>query len=181
MSITTQTSTLTETEFYIRLKVFLGKVEGNVPQFIQKALVVMLCSILCISICTANENIDMEKFKKWDFSIEQKKRCSGSNQIGNNDCIDQEYKKYDTELNRLYKLLIDNLINPKPLKASQLAWIKFRDLSCKYELSGLDENGSLPPYEEAACLINLTEKRILDLKRYFTLTYDGSPPRKQKK
>jgi uncharacterized protein YecT (DUF1311 family) len=152
----------------------------NISLLIQKALVVMLCSILCIPICTANENISQEEFEKWDFALEQKKRCSVSNQIGNNDCIDQEYKKSDAELNRLYKLLINDLVNPKPLKASQLAWIKFRDLSCKYELSGLASKGSLNAYQSLACLIDLTEKRIIDLKIYSTWTYDGSPPRKQK-
>ncbi|TAN70253.1 MAG: DUF1311 domain-containing protein [Methylobacter sp.] len=147
--------------------------------FIKKSLAVILCSTLCVSLCTANENIDQEKFKKWDFAIEQKKRCSISNQIGNNDCISREYKVSDTELNRLYKLLINDLIDPKPLKKAQLAWIKFRDLSCKHQLSGLGEDGSVSAYSKIACLINLTEKRILDLKTYSTWTYDGSPPRKR--
>ncbi|WP_411725858.1 lysozyme inhibitor LprI family protein [Methyloglobulus sp.] len=112
------------------------------------------------------------------FCIRSKKRCSVSNQIENNDCINHEYKVSDTELNRLYKLLINDLVNPEPLKKSQLAWITFRDLSCKYELSGLTSEGSLNAYGRLACLIDLTEKRILDLKVYSTWTYDGSPPRK---
>lgn len=151
----------------------------SIATFLKKPITVILFSSLCASLCTANENTDQEKFNKWDFAIEQKKRCSISNQIENNDCISREYNISDAALNRTYKLLINHLIDPKSLKKAQLAWIKFRDLSCNYELSGLGEDGSLPPYERAACLINLTEKRILDLKVYSTWTYDGSPPRKR--
>ncbi|MGB7815557.1 MAG: lysozyme inhibitor LprI family protein [Methylotenera sp.] len=142
------------------------------------ALLFFLINIFLVSFCNADERLSQEEFDKWNFSSEQVKRCGVSNMLANNDCINHEFKTSNAELNRLYKLLVKNLISPKLLKESQLAWVKFRDKTCAYEISGLSEDGSLPFYQKTACLINLTEKRILDLKMYLSWTYDGSPPRK---
>ena len=98
----------------------------------------------------------------WDLAEPHKVRCSSSNQIGNNFCIADEYKTTDIELNKLYKKLLLALADPKPLKKSQQKWLSFRDAQCKLIVG--EENGSEYPYSINACLIDLTEKRILDLK-----------------
>lgn len=50
----------------------------------------------------------------------------------------------DTELNTLYKKQMSYLTSPEDktkLKKSQLAWIKFRDATCYYEVTS--EGGSM--------------------------------------
>jgi uncharacterized protein YecT (DUF1311 family) len=154
--------------------------------FSTKILSFVLACILFNSLCSASESLSQQEVEQWNFSSEQVKRCSVSNMVENNDCINHELKISNDKLNQIYKLLNSELVNPKFLRESQLAWIKFRDESCGYELSGLYENGSLrlegssiALFQNAACLINLTEKRTLDLKVYHSWTYDGSPPRRQ--
>lgn len=152
--------------------------------FIESTLSFLLISTLLTTFCDAEETFSQEELDKWEFSRKQVEKCGVSDMVANNDCISRELKVSNTELNRIYGLLKSELINPKLLKQSQLAWIQFRDKSCSYELSGLTGNGTLPlngsiaVFQETACLINLTEKRILDLKTYYSWTYDGSPPRK---
>ena len=95
-----------------------------------------------------------------------------------NICLPNEYKKIDKKLNTTYQILTHLLWDQSKLRASQSAWIKFRDLTCKFEISGIDEDGSYHPYAENACLIDLTEKRIRDLEEYLSRDCDGCPPRK---
>lgn len=175
--MTITVSTLTEEQFYTTEYRAPSPIPLICPFLPKQIIAIIFCFVLSSVVCKADESKDYD-INKWDFSLNQKKRCSVSNQVENNICIQREYKASDAELNRLYKLLINDLVNSKPLKESQLSWIRFRDKACIYELSGLGEDGSLPFYQKTACLIDLTEKRILDLKVYFTWTYDGSPPRK---
>lgn len=57
--------------------------------------------------------------------------CLESNQstAGMVNCADEAYKKWDVELNKVYKELLSLLDtdSQKKLKESQKAWIKFRD------------------------------------------------------
>ena len=76
-----------------------------------------------------------------------------------------QYKKADKELNRVYGLLVKKLdANEKQaLAASEKAWIQFRDLECKFECMD-EEGGSIHGMMYAACLTQLTEKHIEELK-----------------
>ena len=49
------------------------------------------------------------------------------------DCADEAYKKWDKEMNRAYKRLMEQLDDKgkAELKASQLKWIEYRDLETK--------------------------------------------------
>jgi uncharacterized protein YecT (DUF1311 family) len=49
------------------------------------------------------------------------------------------------------------------LKASERAWIKFRDAECLYETVG-DEGGSIYPTDYSNCLTTLTDLRTKQLK-----------------
>ncbi len=100
----------------------------------------------------------------WDYASEQKQKCSKGNMIELNFCLGNEFKKSDTELNQVYKTLSNALKNPEPLKNTQRAWVKFRDLHCEFIVPSSSE-GSEIPYSRNACLIDITEKRILDLKQ----------------
>lgn len=96
-----------------------------------------------------------------------------------NACLSQEYTRVDQKLNASYARLVNSLRDPASLRKSQAAWIRFRDLTCEYENSGIGKDGSLYPYAQAACNIDLTEKRLRDLDRYLEWNCNGCPPRKR--
>lgn len=75
------------------------------------------------------------------------------------------YKKADTELNKVYKELLSILDkNEKPLLIqAEKDWVKFRDSHCKFETSQY-EGGSIQPLIYSTCLEELTEKRIAEIK-----------------
>ena len=82
------------------------------------------------------------------------------NAIANND-----FKKADAELNKVYKELMKDL-NEKERKlliAAQKNWLNFRDSHCKFEVIEY-EGGSIQPLIYATCLTDCTNKRIEDLK-----------------
>lgn len=99
----------------------------------------------------------------WDFATPNKKKCSKNNQIENNFCLAEEYRASDSKLNKVYNKLHSALANPKPLEKSQKTWLKFRDSQCRF-IVGEPHEGSEYSYSLDACLIDLTEKRILDIK-----------------
>lgn len=82
------------------------------------------------------------------------------NQIANND-----FKKADAELNKLYKqvMKILNENEKKLMIIAQKDWLKFRDSHCKFEIVQYD-GGSIQPLLYSTCLTEQTNKRIEDLK-----------------
>lgn len=79
-------------------------------------------------------------------------------------CADRSYKAADKKLNRVYQQLKPKLgrSQQKKLVSAQLAWIKFRDNTCKFR-SSFAEGGTLEPVLELGCLADVTEKRVQDL------------------
>lgn len=86
------------------------------------------------------------------------------NQSDMNQCAGKAYKAADTELNRVYNNYRARLeeTDKRKLKDVQLAWIKFRDLSCEFESSSV-EGGSVHPYISLSCLAKVTRTRIQQL------------------
>lgn len=132
---------------------------------------VILLALLCTSVPAFAGD-------EWDFSMPHKNRCSDGGQLQMNECLAGEFKKVDAQLNADYKRLLAVLENPSKLKKAQSAWLRFRDADCEYASSGLGQEGSLSPFAQAACFIDLTEKRIRDLHRYIEWDCNGCPPRK---
>jgi uncharacterized protein YecT (DUF1311 family) len=99
---------------------------------------------------------------EWDFASPHKAECDAGNQLENSSCLSFAYNATDAKLNQLYKILVSALADPKPLIAAQRAWLKFRDAQCKFITGEYDGSGH--SYSQNACLIDLTEKRILDLR-----------------
>ena len=82
-----------------------------------------------------------------------------------NAIADNDFKKADAELNKVYKELIKDL-NEKERKlliTAQKNWLNFRDSHCKFEVIEY-EGGSIQPLLYATCLTDCTHKRIEDLK-----------------
>ncbi len=107
----------------------------------------------------------------WDFAQKSKNSCSAGGQRQMNICLSEEYEKSDRRLNDKYGELVNIIKNVKmadhsDLVKSQRAWIKFRDLECKFR--NPPHNGSLYNFSQFSCLIDMTEKRIKDLERYIS-------------
>lgn len=133
--------------------------------------VVLVCSALMPSAAVHSQD------DKWDFAAPHKQRCSLGTMLDMNQCLADEYKKVDARLNDLYRRLIGSHADPSLLRKSQAAWIRFRDLDCEYASSGISADGSLRPFSDNACRIDLTEKRIRDLDGYLGLGgCNGCPP-----
>ena len=77
-----------------------------------------------------------------------------------NQCPADAYKREDVRLNTLYKQLVglSDKAEAARLKQIQLAWIRFRDLHCRYEKSRY-EGGSMAPLVYFNCLRDLTRQR----------------------
>jgi uncharacterized protein YecT (DUF1311 family) len=112
----------------------------------------------------------------WDFAAPHKERCSHGGQQQMNRCLGSEYHKVDARLNAAYKRLLALLEDPSKLRKAQAAWLRFRDRTCEYANSGIGE-GTLYPFAQAACYIDLTEKRIRDFQQYLEWDCNGCPPR----
>ena len=114
----------------------------------------------------------------WDFSAPHKARCSEGGQQQMNSCLAIEAEKADARLNEAYQGLVRALEDPSKLRKAQGAWLRFRDLTCEYENSGIGKAGSLYPFAQSACRIDLTEKRLRDLQQYIEWECNGCPPRR---
>jgi uncharacterized protein YecT (DUF1311 family) len=82
-----------------------------------------------------------------------------------NRCAEAEYQAADARLNAAYGTLMAALNDAgfrAKLKASQRAWIEFRDRECTYETAD-NEGGSIHPMVYAGCLARLTRQRTMEL------------------
>jgi uncharacterized protein YecT (DUF1311 family) len=79
-------------------------------------------------------------------------------------CAADRYKAADQKLNQAYQALRGRLSaqQKEMLKASQTAWIRFRDLECEFSVSGAG-GGSIGPMLTAQCLAQRTEQRSREL------------------
>lgn len=81
-----------------------------------------------------------------------------------NVCFGEEEQKADKELNQVYQQFLKaDSRHKKQLIQSELAWIKFRDLECKFQSLSF-EGGTLENQEYSRTFIRLTKERIQHLK-----------------
>ena len=80
-------------------------------------------------------------------------------------CASIELETADKELNRVYGSYRGRLNTQQQtqIRDVQLAWIRYRDLSCKYEASGV-EGGSAHGLILSNCLARMTTERTRELK-----------------
>ena len=81
-----------------------------------------------------------------------------------NQCAAQELEREDKKINATYKDLRSKLDSEQQneLKNVQLAWIKYKDLTCKFE-SGGAAGGSMYSMILASCLAEKTRQRNAEL------------------
>ncbi|HEX8147238.1 MAG TPA: lysozyme inhibitor LprI family protein [Pyrinomonadaceae bacterium] len=85
-------------------------------------------------------------------------------------CARREYEAADAELNKAYNRLAGILDAEEKalLKASELAWIKYRDSNCTFESSQY-AGGTMRPMIESFCLARVTRARAAELKEQYEL------------
>lgn len=98
---------------------------------------------------------------EWNLAKPQRDKCEALKSNQHNLCLADEYIAVDLKLNNLYKKLYSTLADPKLLQKSQTDWLKFRDSHCEFSIGTIA--GHEHSYAVNACLIDLTEKRILDI------------------
>ncbi|MGO3843685.1 MAG: lysozyme inhibitor LprI family protein [Alcaligenes pakistanensis] len=88
-----------------------------------------------------------------------------------NQCVNNEYKSTDAELNKLYKeistRLKDDGDNLKALRNAQRAWVSFRDAECDFA-AFKTQGGSVHPMLITSCRNELTQTRVKDFKTYLS-------------
>ncbi len=98
--------------------------------------------------------------------------CKAANtQIEMNYCADLSFKAADQELNQIYQQLRNtfkqtkqNTQEPQLINA-QLAWLRYRDLDCKFSTDRF-KGGSMAPLIYSGCKETLTKQRTTILKNY---------------
>jgi uncharacterized protein YecT (DUF1311 family) len=91
--------------------------------------------------------------------------CSDSKtQLQMNECAAAQFSKLDKEMNAAYTAYRAQLDveQERQFKAVQLAWLKLRDLTCKFESSGV-EGGSVHPFILLSCLAGKTRLRLKEI------------------
>lgn len=103
-----------------------------------------------------------------------------SSTAGMNNCTNEARNKWDGEMNRFYRLLMDRLDAEESakLKQAQRAWIKFRDSEFEYINAVYHRPmvGSIYTNIAAADKSEVVKKRALELEGYYNiLLIRGSP------
>jgi uncharacterized protein YecT (DUF1311 family) len=84
-------------------------------------------------------------------------------------CLKEGYRRWDTELNRVYKELMSKLA-PKEqgtLKESQIAWLKQRDETFKLlQIIYAKKDGTMFLTMKAADRVDIVQKRAMELSSY---------------
>jgi len=84
------------------------------------------------------------------------------------DCMDDEWKKSDAELNRVYQ---ESLKKLKPeqaalLKKAQRAWLTYRGAQCEADYK-MFTGGTAAPLALIQCRVSLTQERTKTLKHTY--------------
>ncbi len=111
------------------------------------------------------------------FAQEEKYMCDTGGMVQMGQCMADQFKKLDQELNDLYKELTRVLVEPKGIRNAQRAWLRFRDAECSDDVMQLGA-GSLYPYAYNSCMIEFTKERIRHLRWHLAQDCNGCPPRK---
>lgn len=97
--------------------------------------------------------------------------CEGNgSQAEASGCAHREFQAADAELNKAYNRMAGVLDADEKalLKASELAWIKYRDSNCTFESSQY-AGGTMRPMIESFCLARVTKARTAELQEQYEL------------
>lgn len=96
-------------------------------------------------------------------------------------CLDIKIQKTDAILNKKYRLLKDDLVDPSDLVKSQRSWIAYRNSECVYQSSGTvcnSGNRGMCDISSGICKMRLTCERVMLLREHIKAKCNGCPARK---
>ncbi|MDT8989687.1 lysozyme inhibitor LprI family protein [Curvibacter sp. APW13] len=134
------------------------------------------CLLVLLALAAISQSA-MSREGDFIFAEKQKAICSAGGQSEMNQCMAIEYRKVDRRLNSLYMELTSVLEDARGIRASQRAWLKYRDAECSDDVMQLGQ-GSLQPYAYHSCMIEFTEERIRHLRWHLAQDCNGCPARK---
>jgi uncharacterized protein YecT (DUF1311 family) len=120
---------------------------------IKRILLFLLILLMIISVSIAQESESKDPCEDAMTTIEMQ------------ECLDQQYQKWDAKLNLAYKEIRSKLTAARKtkLKEAQLAWIAFRDKSAEFEASE-EEGGPMYSLVYISVMASLTEQRVENLR-----------------
>jgi uncharacterized protein YecT (DUF1311 family) len=129
-----------------------------------KTRTTMLCALLAALLLTAAAGAKTQKERQLQPCEERGSQAEASG------CARREFQAADAELNKAYNRLAGVLDAEEKalLKASELAWIKYRDTNCTFESSQY-AGGTMRPMIESFCLTRVTRARTAELKEQYEL------------
>lgn len=98
---------------------------------------------------------------------------------GMTDCNEKEYSEWDAQLNNNYNALMKILDNKQKaaLKASQVQWLKFRDLEFATSASIYEKmDGTMYIPMSVASRSRVVRDRAIELLQYYRLMREEDPP-----
>ena len=129
-----------------------------------KTRTTMLCALLAALLLTAAAGAKTQKERQIQPCEERGSQAEASG------CAHREFQAADAELNKAYNRLAGVLDAEEKalLKASELAWIKYRDTNCTFESSQY-AGGTMRPMIESFCLTRVTRARTAELQEQLEL------------
>lgn len=116
--------------------------------------------VLCLSNASLAEEYKLSK--KYSDCMDR----TGGATVPMRECIAEETKRQDAQLNRVYKQLMASLspARKKQLQNAQRAWIKFRDLNCGFYAD--PEGGTMALVAADDCYLTMTAERVNELESF---------------
>ncbi|MFL6660518.1 MAG: lysozyme inhibitor LprI family protein [Massilia sp.] len=109
----------------------------------------------------------------------EQSRCNfNGSQHDINDCAALTFQKADKDMNLLYQRQLKKLgkVNQERLRASQRAWLAYRDKACEYEAGPASTQQSFWIGTDLLCRAKLTAERRDLLEQYTACDSDGGCP-----
>lgn len=125
-------------------------------------------------------------------AADEKIDCNDANStVEMNFCAEKDFEAADAQLNAVYKKVLAHIAESdldKPydraswedaMRASQRAWMAFRDADCKGAVPMEWSGGTGTTVAVVGCMTTLTEARTKDLASRYDVTLPASTPRPQ--
>jgi uncharacterized protein YecT (DUF1311 family) len=79
-------------------------------------------------------------------------------------CITEEHKRWDAELNRQYRFIRGKLPDARRnmFDSAQIAWVAFRDANCGFYNN--PDGGTLARIEANSCMLEMTARRVMEFR-----------------
>ena len=102
--------------------------------------------------------------------------CTGETTMSQIECLQGVLGELNDELNSVYRQYRSTLDadGSAQIKGIQIAWMKYRDGSCRFESSAV-EGGSLQPVMSLLCQISYTQERLARIEGMLRCDSIGTP------